>query len=99
MIRSWLRLQDRLIACEAEPSAAAALNNLRGDRRAKAIAIDGWHALLAYIPPKERRGLVLIDPPFEQHDDYARLAAALIDARRKWPGGIYAGWYPIKSAR
>ena len=68
----------------------------RGDRRAKAIAIDGWTALNAYVPPKERRGLVLIDPPFEQPGDFARLARALEAAHRKWPGGIYLLWYPIK---
>ena len=61
-----LRPQDRLVACELEPNAAAALaRHLGRDRRSKAIAIDGWTALSAYVPPKERRGLVLIDPPFE----------------------------------
>ena len=89
-----------MIACEAEPGAAAALRrNLRGDHRAKAVEIDGWRALLAYIPPKERRGLVLIDPPFEERDEYSRLATALTEAHRKWPGGIYVAWYPIKSER
>ena len=64
------------IACELEPNAAAALaRNLRGDRRSKALAIDGWTALNAYVPPKERRGLVLIDPPFEDAGDFARLGA------------------------
>ena len=73
-----LRAQDRLTACELEPNAAAALaRRLRGDRRSKAIAIDGWTALNAYVPPKERRGLVLIDPPFEDAGDFPRLAHAL----------------------
>ena len=66
LVRAWLRRADRLIACELEPSAAKALaHNLHGERRAKVVAIDGWTALSAYIPPKERRGLVLIDPPYE----------------------------------
>ncbi len=66
---SLMRPQDRLIACELEPNAAAALtSNLRADKRAKAIAIDGFVAINAYVPPKERRGLVLIDPPFEAHE-------------------------------
>jgi 23S rRNA (adenine2030-N6)-methyltransferase len=95
--RALLRPHDRLIACELEPSAAAALAaNLRGDRRAKAIAIDGWTALSAYVPPKERRGLVLVDPPFEDAGDFARLAEGLAAAHRKWPTGIYLMWYPIK---
>ena len=69
---------------------------MRGDARAKAIAIDGWTALTAYVPPKERRGLVLIDPPFEQPGEFTRLVQALAAAHRKWPTGIYLLWYPIK---
>jgi 23S rRNA (adenine2030-N6)-methyltransferase len=97
LVQALLRRHDRLIACELEPQAAAALaNQLRGDARAKAIAIDGWTALSAYLPPKERRGLVLIDPPFEQPDEFSRLAQGLAMAHRKWPTGIFLLWYPIK---
>ena len=100
LVRHWLRTQDRMIACEAEPIAAQALtSSLRGDNRIKAIAIDGYTALNAYVPPKERRGLVLTDPPFEQADEFARLADALGVAHRKWPTGIYVLWYPIKDVR
>ena len=92
-----LRPQDRLIACELEPRAAALLQTaLRRDRRAKALTIDGWTALGAYVPPKERRGVVLIDPPFEEAADFTRLSSALVAAHRKWPTGIYMLWYPIK---
>lgn len=92
-----LRPQDRLIACELEPRAAALLQTaLRRDRRAKALMIDGWTALSAYVPPKERRGVVLIDPPFEEAADFTRLTSALAAAHRKWPTGIYLLWYPIK---
>jgi 23S rRNA (adenine2030-N6)-methyltransferase len=94
---SLLRPQDHLIACELEPNAAALLTGaLRGNRRAKAVTIDGWTALGAYVPPKERRGLVLIDPPFEETGDFERLSNAFSDAYRKWPTGIYMMWYPIK---
>src|SRR5215472_16198399 len=66
IVKALLRRQDRLIACESEPKAAASLKAaLRGDARAKALAIDGWIALSANIPPKERRGLIVIDPPYE----------------------------------
>lgn len=93
-----LRPQDRLIACELEPRAAGLLKNaLRGDDRAKVIALDGWTALNAYVPPKERRGVVLIDPPFEDTADFTKLASALAAAHRKWPTGIYMLWYPIKN--
>ncbi len=99
LARALLRRQDRLIACELEPHAARALaHTLRGDTRAKAIAIDGWTALAAYVPPKERRGLVLIDPPFEQPDEYSLLVQGLASAHRKWTGGIFLLWYPIKDA-
>jgi 23S rRNA (adenine2030-N6)-methyltransferase len=98
LVRAWLRPQDRLIACETEPQAAAALRrNLRGDARIKTLALDGWTALGAYVPPKERRGLVLVDPPFEQDSDFFRLAHGLAAAHRKWPTGIYMLWYPIKT--
>jgi 23S rRNA (adenine2030-N6)-methyltransferase len=100
LARAFLRERDRLVACELEPSAAAALAaNLRKDRRCKAIAIDGWTALNAYIPPKERRGLVLIDPSFEDTADFRRLEHALDAAHRKWATGIYLLWYPIKDPR
>jgi 23S rRNA (adenine2030-N6)-methyltransferase len=93
-----LRSQDRLIACELEPRSAAALAaTLRGDRRAKALVLDGWIAMGAYVPPKERRGLVLVDPPFEEASDFTRLSAALGAALRKWSTGIYMLWYPIKT--
>jgi 23S rRNA (adenine2030-N6)-methyltransferase len=96
--RALLRQQDRLIACELEPNAAAALaRNLGGDRRCKALAIDGFTALNAYVPPKERRGLVIIDPSFEDDGDFMRLARGLAAAQRKWAGGIYLAWYPIKN--
>ena len=97
LLQTMLRRQDRMIACELEPQAAAALlRQLRGDPRAKALAIDGWTALGAYVPPKERRGLVLVDPPFEQPEEFARLVLGLETAHRKWPTGSYLLWYPIK---
>jgi 23S rRNA (adenine2030-N6)-methyltransferase len=97
LARAWLRPQDRLLACEFEPKTAAALRrNLRGDVRIKTLAVDGWTALNAYVPPKERRGLVLVDPPFEAKNDFSRLASGLAAAHRKWATGVYVLWYPIK---
>jgi 23S rRNA (adenine2030-N6)-methyltransferase len=98
IVGELLRANDRLIACELEPVAAAALaGRLHGIRQAKAVAIDGWVALNAYIPPSERRGLVLLDPSYEEAAEFPRLAAALVSAWRKWRTGIYMAWYPIKS--
>ncbi|MFZ5690353.1 MAG: 23S rRNA (adenine(2030)-N(6))-methyltransferase RlmJ [Pseudomonadota bacterium] len=100
LIRQWLRPQDRLIACELEPGAARALSrNLQRDPRIKAIAMDGWTALNAYIPPKEKRGLVLIDPPYEQDNELQRAAEAIGAAHRKWSGGTIMLWYPVKDQR
>jgi 23S rRNA (adenine2030-N6)-methyltransferase len=97
IVAELLRANDRLIACELEPAAAAALGRrLHAIRQAKAVAIDGWVALNAYIPPSERRGLVVLDPSYEAPDEFPRLAAALISAWRKWRSGIYMAWYPIK---
>ena len=100
LVRAFLRPQDRLVACELEPNAAAALTRyLHGDRRSKAVTIDGWTALNAYVPPPERRGLALIDPPFEDAGDFPRLAHALAAAHRKWASGSYLVWYPIKERK
>jgi 23S rRNA (adenine2030-N6)-methyltransferase len=97
LVRAFLRPQDRLIACELEPEATALLaRNLARDRRCKAIAIDGWTALNAFIPPNERRGLVVIDPPFEDANEFTRLGSAVEAALRKWRRGIYLLWYPRK---
>ena len=98
IVKALLRRQDRLIACELKPDAAASLKAvLHGDARGKALAIDGWVALFANIPPKERRGLVVIDPPYEESVEFARLSETLAQAHRKWPSGLYLLWYPIKA--
>ena len=92
-----LRSQDRLSAYELHPADAAALKALfAGDPAIKAIALDGWLALGAHLPPKEKRGLVLVDPPFEKPSEVDDIAAALQKALHRWRGGTYAIWYPIK---
>jgi len=98
--RALLRPQDRLTACELEGNARKALiDALRRDSQARVVDLDGWTALPAFVPPKERRGLVLIDPPFEQKDEFERLAAGFGEAFAKWPTGSYLLWYPVKSRR
>lgn len=100
LVQTWLRDDDRLTACEREPGAAQELTSaMRRDRRISVVEIDGYMALNAYVPPKERRGLVLIDPPYEQRDEFDTLTAGLANAHRKWPTGTYMVWYPIKDAR
>jgi 23S rRNA (adenine2030-N6)-methyltransferase len=98
--RALLRPQDRLTACEVEPRARKHLiDALRRDTQARVVDLDGWMALPAFVPPKERRGLVLIDPPFEQKDEFERIAEGFTQAFGKWPTGIYLLWYPVKSRR
>ena len=98
--RALLRPQDRLTACEVEPKARKQLiEALRRDTQARVVDLDGWTALPAFVPPKERRGLVLIDPPYERKDEFERLAEGFAEAFAKWPTGSYLLWYPVKSRR
>jgi 23S rRNA (adenine2030-N6)-methyltransferase len=95
--RALARPQDRLIFCELHPEERTALAvAVAGDRRAKVVETDGWTALKAYLPPPERRGLVLVDPPFEEPGEFQRLERGLIEAHRRWATGIYMFWYPVK---
>lgn len=97
LTRRLLRESDRLTAIELHPEDSLALKaRFAGDWQVRVIALDGWLALGAHVPPKEKRGLVLVDPPFEKEGDFDRLASGLATAHRRWPGGTYALWYPIK---
>ncbi|MDQ2632231.1 MAG: 23S rRNA (adenine(2030)-N(6))-methyltransferase RlmJ [Pseudomonadota bacterium] len=97
IVRHLIRPQDRLSAIELHPQDFQRLKSLfAGDFQVRAIELDGWLALGAHLPPKEKRGLVLVDPPFEREGEFERLADGLARAHRRWPGGIYALWYPIK---
>src|SRR5665213_67416 len=98
--RALLRPQDRLTACEVEPKTRKRLiDALRRDTQARVVDLDGWVALPAFVPPNERRGLVLIDPPFEQKNEFERMAEGFTEAFVKWPTGSYLMWYPVKSRR
>jgi len=97
--QALLRPQDRIALCEARPEEKEALVAALGrDKRLSIVGTDGYVALNAYCPPKERRGLVLIDPPFEEPDELKRVEEALARAIRKWPTGIYVAWRPIRDA-
>lgn len=97
IIRHLLRGEDRLIACESEAGPTKRLKEvMEGDGRVAVHQRDGFAAVHAFAPPKERRGLVFLDPPFERPDEFALAAEALNSGLRKWPTGTYALWYPIK---
>lgn len=98
--RSLMRRQDRLSAFELHEEDFAALSaRLAGDFQARVTHLDGWLVAGAHLPPKEKRGLVLIDPPFEAEGEFARMADALEKGHRRWPGGLFMLWYPLKHAR
>jgi 23S rRNA (adenine2030-N6)-methyltransferase len=95
--RQLLRAQDRMVLCEQQQEEAGALKaEFPGDRQVAVHVQDGYQALKAFLPPKERRGLVLIDPPYESPDEFEQAGRALIAAWRRWDTGIFALWYPIK---
>lgn len=98
--RHMLRDQDRLMALELHPADAEALReNFAGDIQTRVTQLDGWAAIGTHLPPKEKRGLVLVDPPFEIKGEFERMTQALVKAHARWPGGTYAFWYPIKDPR
>lgn len=100
IVRRLLRSQDRLTALELHPQDAARLKAcFSDDFQVRVIELDGWLAMKAHLPPKEKRGLVLIDPPFEAPGEFDRIVDHLSIAHRRWPGGIYLIWYPIKDRR
>jgi len=95
--RNLLRPRDRLTAIEKHPQDYFTLRTrFDGDYQTRTIELDGWLALGAHVPPKEKRGLVLTDPPFEEEGEFERMADGLMRAYRRWPNGVYAFWYPIK---
>ncbi|HZY68558.1 MAG TPA: 23S rRNA (adenine(2030)-N(6))-methyltransferase RlmJ [Devosia sp.] len=100
LARKLFRPQDRLSALELHPRDSDKLAALfAGDIQARVTMLDGWLALNAYVPPKEKRGLVLIDPPFEESGEWTRMLEGLARAHRKWSTGVYALWYPLKEPR
>lgn len=97
LISALLRAGDRLACCELHPDEHAALKRrFADDRQVQVHRRDGYEALRGLLPPEERRGLVLIDPPFERTDEFATLAAGIATATRRFPGAIVAAWYPVK---
>jgi 23S rRNA (adenine2030-N6)-methyltransferase len=94
------REQDRLVFCEKHPEEAAQLRgNFDSSKRIKVMEGDAWDLLPGLLPPPERRGLVLIDPPYEQDNELKIVAENVAGAMKRWATGVYAIWYPIKGRR
>jgi 23S rRNA (adenine2030-N6)-methyltransferase len=100
LTRLLLRPDDRLQANEAHPEDLVLLRrHFHRDGQVTVMGDDAYTALKAALPPKERRGLVLIDPPFEVADEFARLERGLAAALTRFATGVYMIWYPVKDPR
>jgi len=98
--RSILRKQDRLTAIEFHPKEYDKLKaHFAGDYQSRILHLDGYLALKAQLPPKEKRGLILVDPPFEEQDEFSVLTEGISQALRRFPQGGYMIWYPVKNYR
>lgn len=97
---SLLRPIDRMILLELHHEDIFTLKEkFFNNKQVSVHHYDGYQGLKAFLPPKERRGLVLIDPPFEQPDEFEQIIAGLKVALTRWATGIYAIWYPIKDIK
>lgn len=96
LLRHWIRPQDRLVCCERHPEECGHLRKEVGwEARTSVQEMDGYAALRSYLPPAERRALVLIDPPFEAQDEFGQVVAGLEEALRRMPSAVLAVWHPL----
>ncbi len=94
--RAQIRPQDRMVLTELHPSDYPLLEQeFHRDRQVQIYKEDGFRRLKASLPPKERRGLVLIDPPYELAKEYRDVVTAIANGHKRWATGIYAIWYPV----
>lgn len=98
LIARRLRIQDRLVANELHPETFDALQEtLKGYPNVQTLEMDAYQCIRSRIPPKERRGLVLIDSPFELKNEFQILAKQMREWKKRWATGVYILWYPIKA--
>jgi 23S rRNA (adenine2030-N6)-methyltransferase len=100
IVRRMLRANDRLVVCELHPEDFKVVSDrYRSERRMQVQHRDGYGAIKALLPPPERRGLVFIDPPFEDRDEVDQMTKAVETGLGKWATGIYCLWYPVKDSK
>lgn len=98
IVRAELRAQDRMVVMDYNPAVYDQLKAIFGkDKQTQVHHYDGYLGLKAFLPPKEKRGLVLIDPPYEDIQEFKLLPQHIATAMHRWSTGIYAIWYPIKN--
>jgi 23S rRNA (adenine2030-N6)-methyltransferase len=94
--RALIRPRDRMVLCELHPTEIKVLQQeFEGDKQVQLEHSDGYTALKAVLPPRERRGVVLIDPAFERKDEVPRFVDAVLAAHRRWSSGIFCAWLPL----
>lgn len=98
LLAELMRPQDRLVANELHPEDHATLDFTLGRfSNTRVTKQDAYEAIRANIPPAERRGLILIDPPFEKKNEFDLLVQQMLEWKKRWPTGCYMLWYPIKA--
>lgn len=96
IVRRLLRRDDRMVLVELNKKDCETLGSLfKGDRHCAVHLMDGYQALKAFLPPKERRGLILVDSSFDRAREFDRLLQGLAEAHRRFATGVYALWYPL----
>jgi 23S rRNA (adenine2030-N6)-methyltransferase len=97
LVRGLLRPQDRMACCELHKQDYALLRRRFGaDPQVAVHHRDAWEAIGGLLPPAQRRGLVLIDPPYEQEGEFGRVARGLREGHARFGTGVFCAWYPVK---
>lgn len=97
-VKNYLRKQDRMILSELHPEDCAILKkHFAHDKQVAVHCQDGYQSLKAFLPPKEKRGFVLIDPPYEKADEFEQLLKIIPETVKRWETGTFVLWYPIKN--
>lgn len=97
IVKTFLRPNDRMVLCELHPDDYKTLKRYYAHKKQVAIHNqDAYQSLKSLLPPKEKRGLILIDPPYENKDEFSKILEALTQALHRFETGVYAIWYPIK---
>ena len=100
LVHQLIRDGDRMVLVDLGREDHGRLQKeFEGERRVQVRNMDGYQALKAYLPPRERRGLILVDSPFDRKDEFRRLSEAIVDAHRRFSTGVYAVWYPLMDAK
>lgn len=96
ILAQLLRAQDALILNEKHPEDARTLRQAMRGTSAAVHQRDAYELWLAMLPTRTPRGVVVVDPPYEQTDERERITAILAAAQRKWAHGVTVIWYPLK---